>query len=324
MTMKKILSIILMLEILACGILLVSGQVWSGTFAGAMAFPFEQIGMGLRSLSVSGTAGNIAALVIYGVLCLLPMAYLFMRALKKRLRLEDGLLVLLSAVLFAVLYWMINPAYLAQHFGSAELADANMALSGIVVYSVLTGYIILRAMRAFTQSGTGSMLRYLRILLGVICVIFVYAIFGSELSGLVAAMKQLAEVNTALDGSHLLPSYIFLIVQYLVSVLPHTLSVVVIIEGFDLAKALEENQYGEAVVSSAQKISRICRVSVVAIMLSQIAANILQLVLGAVVHASYYTLSIPLLSIVFVLAALLLAKYFEQARQLKDDNDSII
>ena len=289
-----------------------------------MAFPFEQIGMGLRSLSVSGTEGNIAALAAYSVLCLLPMLYLLIRTLKKRVRLEDGLLVLLSAVLFAVLYWMINPAYLARHFGSAELADANKALSGIVVYSVLTGYVILRAMRAFTQSGTGSMLRYLRILLGVLCVVFVYAIFGSGLSGLTAAMKQLAEANSALDGSQLLPSYIFLVVQYLVSVLPHILSVVVIFYGFELTKALEENQYGEAVVSSAQKISRICRMSVVAIMISQIAANTLQLVLGTIVRSSHYTLSIPLLSVVFVLAALLLAKYFEQARQLKDDNDSII
>ena len=322
--MKRNLSIILMLEILICVILLISSQSWNGAFADAMAFPFEQIGIGLRSLSISGAVGNIAAIAVYSVLCLLPVVYLLIRFLKKQMRLEDGLLILLSAVLFAALYWMINPAYLARHFGSAELADANKALSGIVVYSVLTGYIILRAMRTFTQSETSSMLRYLRILLGVICVIFVYAIFGFGLSGLLAAMKQLAEANTALDGHQLLPSYIFLVVQYLVSVLPHILSVVVIFYGFDLTKALEENQYGKAVVSSAQKISRICRVSVVAIMLSQITANALQLALGAIVHSSHYTLSIPLLSAVFVLAALLLAKYFEQARQLKDDNDSII
>jgi len=322
--MKRNLSIILIVEILICVGLLISGKMWGGSFAVTMAFPFEQIGTVLRNLSVSGTAGNIAAIVIYCVLCLIPVLYLLIRVTKHRARLEDGLLVLFSAVLFTVIYWMINPAYIARHFGSAELAGANKAISGIAVYSILAGYIVFRALRVFTQSETGSMIRYLRVLLSVLCMVFIYVIFGSELSGLIAAMRQLAEANTALDGRQLLPSNIFLVIQYIVSVLPHALSIVIIAKGFELTKALAENQYGDDVVSSAHKISHICRVSVVAIMLSQIAANILQLVLGAVVHASYYTLSIPLLSIVFVLAALLLAKYFEQARQLKDDNDSII
>ena len=322
--MKRNLSIILMLEALLCVGLLISGKIREGIFAGVAAFPFEQIGTALRSLSVSGAAGNTVAIAAYCVLCLLPIMYLLFRVIKKRAKAEDCLLVLLSAVLFAVIYWMINPAYLARHFGLAELVSANRAISGISVYSILTGYVVLRAMRAFAKNATGSMLRYLRVLLGVLCAVFIYTIFASQLSGLIAAMQKLTETNTALEGSQLMPSYIFLVIQYIVSALPHALSIVIAIEGFDLIKALEENQYGEAVVSSAQKISRICRGSVVAIMLSQISANILQLALGAIVHSSYYTLSIPLLSIIFVLAALLLAKYFEQARQLKDDNDSII
>ena len=59
-------------------------------------------------------------------------------------------------------------------------------------------------------------------------------------------------------------------------------------------------------------------------MLSQIGVNVLQLALGSLIRSSHYTLSIPLLSVVFVLAAMLLAHYFEQARRLKDDNDMFI
>ena len=55
--------------------------------------------------------------------------------------------------------------------------------------------------------------------------------------------------------------------------------------------------------------------------LSQISVNVLQL-MGLVAPA--ITLSIPIVSVVFVLIAMLLANYFEQVRQLKSDNEMFI
>ncbi len=37
-----------------------------------ITFPFEQLGMGLRKLSLSGSAGNTAAIIAYILICLVP------------------------------------------------------------------------------------------------------------------------------------------------------------------------------------------------------------------------------------------------------------
>jgi hypothetical protein len=59
-------------------------------------------------------------------------------------------------------------------------------------------------------------------------------------------------------------------------------------------------------------------------MLSQIALNILQLMLGAYIRSIHYTFNVPLLSIAFMLSVMLLTRYFKQGRELKHDVDSII
>lgn len=120
-----------------------------GIFTAVAAFPFEQLGLGLRALSLSGGAGNAAALVLYGAVCLLPAGALLLIQRRRALCPEDALLPVLSAALFPVLYWMINPGLLGQFYGSAEGQPVAKAVLGIIVYSVLLGYVLLRMLRRF-------------------------------------------------------------------------------------------------------------------------------------------------------------------------------
>ncbi len=103
------LKILLLTEASLCIVLSNAQASFAGFFTTTMAFPFEQIGLILRRLSLSGTAGNIAAVLIYATFCLTPVFILFLRRKKRGFFTEDLLLALLSAVLFVVLYYMINP-----------------------------------------------------------------------------------------------------------------------------------------------------------------------------------------------------------------------
>lgn len=317
------LRLILIIEAIICIIFAFSMESLEYSFISIMAFPFEQIGAGLRMLSLSGASSNIAAISIYIAFCIIPIIYLIIRRRKNKAHIEDGLLVLISLILFVVIYMMINPADIARHFGAVEMISANKAFIGAVVYSVIAGYIIIRVLRKFLQCGTDVILRYLKILLGVVCVALIYGIFGSGLIGLQDSFKLLAAGNTG-AGGELFLSYVFLVIQYLVAILPYALNIVIIFLGFGLADALEKDLYSEEVTISAQRISKVCRTAVLVIMLSQIVVNVFQLALGSLIRASHYTLNIPLLSVVFMLVIMLFAKYFEQAKALKSDNDSII
>ena len=126
------------------------------------------------------------------------------------------------------------------------------------------------------------------------------------------------------SGQALYLSYVFIILQHLIDILPYALNIVIIFSGLNLIDELIIDPYSMKVTLTAQKTGGICRISVIVIMLSQIALNILQLMLGAYIRSIHYTFNVPLLSIAFMLSVMLLTRYFIQGRELKHDVDSII
>ena len=144
-------------EALACLLFCVLQTSFTGVFSAAMAFPFEQIGIGLRSLSLSSWLGNAAAVVVYFAISLLPVTALFIFRQKRKLCAEDGLMGLLSVVLFAVLYLMTNPGIISTYTNGAAARSVGKAILGGMVYSVLCGYFILRVLRLFSDGGTSRL-----------------------------------------------------------------------------------------------------------------------------------------------------------------------
>lgn len=322
----KHLKNILIIEAVVCVLACFTSLTFESVFSSLLAFPLEQLGMGLRALSLSGGLGNAAAVLLYNCLCLLPMGFFICHKHKKNSTAEDALLPLLSAALYAALYMMTNPGVINTHFGSAfniaGTGDLGKAFVGGTVYSIVVGYLILRAMRVFANSAAERLPRYLSLLMAVVCAALVFVMFGSGLYGLIGDIRQFVSDNTA--GGELAPSYIFIVLQYLVDILPYAMEIVIIFAGFELVGALEIEPYSDETVSAARKLGDVCRWAVAAIMLSQIAVNAAQFASGMSIRSSHYTISIPLTSILFALAALLLAKYFEQGKKLKDDNDMFI
>lgn len=133
----KYFYLALLLEAVICVIFALPQIQLSGMFTTITAFPFEQIGWGLRQLSLSGAAGNLAAVVFYLLLSLLPCAvYCFLWA-KKRLCRADWLLIIMSALLFFVNYYMINPGLCIRVWRETEngcLAVAFTQYSAVILY----------------------------------------------------------------------------------------------------------------------------------------------------------------------------------------------
>ncbi len=78
-------------------------------FSSIIAFPFEQIGRGLRFLSISGRTGNGLALLIWIGLSSLPLIPAMRNWSIKAYKMENVSLCLLAIALFAGLFNIANP-----------------------------------------------------------------------------------------------------------------------------------------------------------------------------------------------------------------------
>ena len=81
--MKTKLKITLTAPAFFCLLISISGKVFEDIITSLFAFPFEQMGMGLRFLSTSSYTGNVIAVILYCIICLLPAVYFALRAYRK-------------------------------------------------------------------------------------------------------------------------------------------------------------------------------------------------------------------------------------------------
>ena len=137
MNRKTVLKLSVLAVCSALVFLLTPGN--GGSILSVVTIPFTLLGKGLRVLSLSGSAGNIAAIVIYAMVCILPLALI----LKKKKTKEDWLLVLGSAMLFYVLYLMVNPGLMPKSMDS----DVGSAILCGTVFSIFVSWGILKLLR---------------------------------------------------------------------------------------------------------------------------------------------------------------------------------
>lgn len=144
---EKHLLTLLSIEAAACVLFCILQRSVSGFFSTIVAFPFEQLGEGLRALSLSGGAGNAAAILFYVLLSLIPAGIWLILKKKQKAMPIDFTLFLLSVLLFVVLYYMINPGLM----GFAVPGTGKWSL-GSTFYSVLLGYLLIRALLKYRNA----------------------------------------------------------------------------------------------------------------------------------------------------------------------------
>jgi len=277
----------------------------------------------LRSLSLSGELGNAWAIVLYFAVCLLPIVVFFILRRKRKTQAEDGLLWALSAMLFAVMYTMINPGVLNKLTDGVFVQSIGKVIMGSVVYSILCGYVTLRILRLFSRGGTDKLARYLSYMLRLANAYFVYLIFGVCFEWLHGSLVVLQAENASND--HLLGArYVFLILQFTVTVLPYIFDILVVFAALHLLEEMRLNRYSVKTEAAAGRISRLCTLALVTTILVNIGFNVVQLAFVKKFMAINSSLQVPVYSITFVLIMLLFARYVTENKELKEENDMFV
>lgn len=296
--------------------------MYSELYSFIITFPFEQLGLGLRILSLSGPAGNIAAIIIYILICLVPCLLFFRLKKSRKLLKTDHFLLAISILLFAVIYYMINPGLFR-----ANVPGTGKILLVSTFYSVFFGYIILRILEKCRTTDTKHLQAWLKPLLAVIIFLCLYVILAECIQNLSVSVQYLHEADdleNSLVNTGLTVTYVFLALQCIINILPYALAVFILITVIRSLNALIFDRYSDASVAAADKLVSLCTRSLVTTVLSNMLFNILQLLFHQELLQINMVVSVPVFSIAFVLTVSLMAGYIRENQKLKQDNDLFI
>ena len=290
-----------------------------------LSFPLEQIGWGLRQLSLSGAIGNVCAIIIYLLVSFIPCGVFLILKKKGKYQKTDYMLLALSIMLLFVLYYMINPGLLP-----ASMLGSGKVLLGGTFYSLLVAYLVFRIVIQNKTEDLQALQKGLRTVLYIVLVLFAWSAIAECFIHLPLAIKNLQEGNSVAGdsffygGPDLTSTYVFLVLQSVVSSLPNGISVVVV---YFCIKVLEElllDLYSPKAILLVKKVTVLCRKSLLVIVAASVLLNIAQLLFADLLYQIHITVNIPIFAILFLLVIHVMARYIEENQKLKQDNDLFI
>ncbi len=328
----------------------------AGGVIAAQQIPFAQIGDGLRSMSLSGAVGNAFAIVLYIAVCGIPAAFLLVKLIRKRAKAEDALLAVMSGYLFYLMYMMINPGNIGSFgLGSESLGKAVL---GGVFWSMLIGWLVLKLLRFVKGRDTTSLLKMMGVLFALAAVLLVFytayiaaykgyvdlkadikmldaysyvkpivpSLIEGEISLLPSSegINSLWEVVTYSDPIIFILTKVFFVFRYILGLIPYVLDVLIFLMAVKLTEHLRKDRYGTDAVKASEKLASLCKFTVVSIVLSSIAVNLLQVVFCENLQTMNFNNTIPLGSLILSLGTLLLSRYFAGSRKLKQENEAFV
>lgn len=273
-------------------------------------------GKWLRALSLSGVGGNILAWGIVLVITVLPVILLLLWRRRGGWRPADALLPLLSVLLFALCYFLVNPTFLpspAEKF--FPLACGGAALSVLVAWFAFT---VLGALEVSPAERLAAALRPLFI--GWASLLAFSACY-TRMAAFLTGWAEVAAANTA--GGYG-PTVAVMGSTGLLSVIPDLLASATLVWAAQLVGAMGNQVFNEEIVALCRHTAKSCRRVAGLELLAAVAANLLQLLLLGVLRSTSFTVVIPLVPLSLSVALYFLCRCLEQGKALQDDNDSII
>lgn len=324
---------LLLIEGAVCLTLTLALRLIEGAAFSFAAFPGNAAGQGLSMLAGTGRFGFALALTLYAFLVLLPLYALARIRARRDWKAEDTLLGLCSLAVAGALF---PRGWVAYWSTSAETLFPRLAWQWLL-FALLAGWVVLRLLRRFSDGGTQELLKLFRVLLGLAAAYFVFAVFFAEFAGLLTAIDTLKAGNTAFAADTLLPaaaditgskslafSYIVLALRFGAKSLPTLFAAATAYFAIGLLDTMEDGAFTQESAAYAPKLAAWCVKVLKLSVLLALAVNLLQAIFAKFLLSTSISISLPVLELCFVLAALLGARLITSNVTLAADNDLFI
>lgn len=287
-------------------------------------FPWEQIGHGLRSLSLSGAPGNLAAWILYLSIGALPLAALLTLHIRQRAVKYDWLLAALSVSMYIGLWFFVNPTYMDLYLTPIPSGGLEGYTLAAVTDSLLLTWILLRVIVNRERADYPGLLRGLRFLLYLYILTAAAETLLAGCPEFIAACRELKEKNSAASGSLLTVSILFLALRFLVQCVPVVSELALLAMAAGFLFHFERESFGPRTLAALQRL-RICSGRFLAlILLSNAGFSCLQLLCSRWILNASHRLIFPLTEIIIISGIRLLSFLYLEGKRLKEDNDMFV
>ncbi|MDF2800535.1 MAG: hypothetical protein K0S61_438 [Anaerocolumna sp.] len=324
--MRRLMTIFLV-EGIFCIVLAVTLFFAAGVDNGMylLTLPFDIFGKVLRTLSLSSKVGNLAALLIFGVLSFIPSFYMSEKIKRSGFQKIDYLLPIISLYTIYFIYHVINPNLLLNILPK-QIADDNfipvakMALA-IIYYSLWVSYVVLRLQMKLTLNNVDNKPVRINILLQKILIfaagvyIFIFSYFYTF--QILIDFKQIDNQFTRLNT-------VFLTLKYLLEGIPIVFTVLIFSAGILLLRVMLTDHLKDKEGYTVGYLGLVSRQCIIATVFSNISLNLIQLLLSNYIKNTSYNLNISLIPLIIAFSASILAEYFKEAKVIHEDNEMFI
>ena len=292
----------------------VFAPMMGGGFWGLLSLPFTAVGWVLRELSLSGAVGNGLSIVLYMLLCAVPLVFWW----RSKRRTEDAMLLLLPLELALVLYYMVNP-----NLRPAMMRDTvGDAIYAAALWSTVLTWCVLKLLYSDEwglEKNIYKVLRLFLLLCAASCLIECFGTGTARIVNTLQTQKQLAG-QLIYHGMDLA----FMILAYLVAAAEYGFAALVLYRGAELLEELERDPFGAECVEVANQVSRTCRDALTVTCLSCLLLNLAQILMTPLMHNISVSVTVPVVGLAVCFAMLAVTKLLVRGKELKDDNDLFV
>ena len=283
-----------------------------GALGKALAFPFSLIASAMQALSSLGRVGTGLAAALWVGVSLLPLFPALAKSNEKRSRWERVSWIILSAVLLFVLYGMANPGRFAYGLLGTDADSVRMTL-GTAAWSAIVFCVLVRLLGGLESADKPRVLRLLRGALMLLAA-------GIAAAGVYNCGGALYRTLNPLPNTAVI---VYAAVRFLCGAVPYVMDVLVIAAGLRLVKTLLTEEK-EGLADAAKLLGRRCKIALCVTAGSVAVFNIFQAVFMRYLPETDTNVSLPLVSVVLCLVALLLSELLQENKRLQEDNDLFI
>jgi hypothetical protein len=302
--------------------------------------PFEYAGKFIRAVSLSGGIGATAAYALYTALCLAPLYYPVIRAVKakgiKKSEILRGVLWLaVSAALFYLMYFAINPHLIKT---VADGISAESAPSSSVVIDMfraisfigiaLTFYAglalaVLAEAAAAMKKNDGRAYSFARLVTALIIITLLYSAFFINSVELKTALAKFKADSAA--GSYTgTVDYTLVYFGYFLRMCPALCAVYLLLCVRFCVAGLKNDMLCTANAGRFNELLSVSKISAAVILLAAIAENVLNIALAGSLKHSYFRFEIPAAMIFATCLIAIVCKLLLRAIELNEESKLVI